>query len=245
MTTDDFLLRERRGHCEYFAAGMVALLSAQGVPARIVGGFYGGRLNPLTGYFLIRREDAHAWVEAWDGSKWTTFDPTPPAMRPGNAQAGLLSTYASAISDSVNYFWDRYVLTYGLSDQIALVAEMLTRGRTMLDALRAALRNRPRLSAMDGVIAIAAILFVVMLIAAIARRRRSLFHILAAHLAKLGIEVGLSMTMEEALRVLRSQHEDAARDLEPLIAMYEEERFSASHDAKRVRAIRRRLGELR
>ena len=28
MTIDEFLLKDRRGHCEYFAAGMVALLSA-------------------------------------------------------------------------------------------------------------------------------------------------------------------------------------------------------------------------
>ena len=67
MTVDQFLLREHRGHCEYFAAGMVALMTALDVPARIVGGFYGGTLNPLTGYFVIRREDAHAWVEVWDG----------------------------------------------------------------------------------------------------------------------------------------------------------------------------------
>ncbi|HWS71001.1 MAG TPA: transglutaminaseTgpA domain-containing protein, partial [Thermoanaerobaculia bacterium] len=34
MTVDDFLLRERRGHCEYFAAGMVVLLTSLNVPAR-------------------------------------------------------------------------------------------------------------------------------------------------------------------------------------------------------------------
>ncbi|HEY3052950.1 MAG TPA: transglutaminaseTgpA domain-containing protein, partial [Thermoanaerobaculia bacterium] len=119
MTTDEFLLRVRRGHCEYFAAGMVALMSTLNVPARIVGGFYGGRMNPLTGYFTIRREDAHAWVEVWNGSHWATYDPTPPAMRPGDAQSGLFNRYASALSDSINYFWDRYVLTYGLGDQIA------------------------------------------------------------------------------------------------------------------------------
>jgi transglutaminase-like putative cysteine protease len=245
MTVDDFLLREKRGHCEYFAAGMVALMSVEGVPARIVGGFYGGRLNPLTGYFLVRREDAHAWVEVWDGSKWETYDPTPPSMRPGNAQAGLLSMYASAISDSVNYFWDRYVLTYGLADQIALAAEVITRVRASLDTLRNALRARPRVSPIYFVMAIAAILFVALLIVAIARRRRPMFDVLAEHLARLGIEVGPSMTMEEALRRLRFQHGDQARDLEPLIALYEAERFSARRDARRMSIIRRRLAELR
>jgi transglutaminase-like putative cysteine protease len=242
MTVDDFLLREKRGHCEYFAAGMVALLSLQRVPARIVGGYYGGRLNPLTGYFLVRREDAHAWVEVWDGSKWTTYDPTPPSMRPGNTQGGLLSTYATAISDSVNYFWDRYVLTYGLGDQVALAADLLTRARATLDSLK---QRRFRLPAINLVPAIAAILFAVLLVTALARRRRSLFDNLAQHLARLGIEVGPSMTMEEALERLKRDLPTAAQDLAPLIAMYEAERFSPQHDARRVAAIRKRLAELR
>ena len=53
LTVDEFLLKDRRGHCEYFAAGMVALLSALGQPARVVGGFYGGRLMVRTTYRLI------------------------------------------------------------------------------------------------------------------------------------------------------------------------------------------------
>ena len=244
MTVDDFLLRDKRGHCEYFAAGMVALLAAQRVPARIVGGYYGGRLNPLTGYFLIRREDAHAWVEVWDGSKWMTFDPTPPSLRPGNTQGGLWSSYLSAISDSVNYFWDRYVLTYGLGDQIALAADLLTWLRGTFDSMRGKLHWRWQIAPVNFVVAIAAVLFVVLLIAAMARRRRSLFDILAEHLATLGIDVGPAMTMEEALLRLRLDHPDAARELEPLIAMYEEERFSAQHDGRRATLIRKRLAEL-
>src|SRR5437763_855420 len=125
MTVDDFLLKEQRGHCEYFAAGMVALLTAVDVPARIVGGFYGGKLNPLTGYFIVRREDAHAWVEVFDGGSWQTFDPTPVGLRPGNAQTGLVGAYASAIGDSINYFWDRYILTFGLGDQVALALQAI------------------------------------------------------------------------------------------------------------------------
>ena len=120
MTVDQFLLHEHRGHCEYFAAGMVALMTALNVPARIVGGFYGGTLNPLTGYFVIRREDAHAWVEVWEGNSWQTFDPTPASLRPGNAHEGLLRVYAAAVADSINYFWDRHILTYGLGDQLAI-----------------------------------------------------------------------------------------------------------------------------
>jgi len=245
MSVDDFLLREKRGHCEYFAAGMVTLMTAEGVPARIVGGYYGGRFNPLTGYFLIRREDAHAWVEVWDGSKWMTYDPTPASMRPGNTQGGLLSTYLSAINDSINYFWDRYVLTYGFADQVALAVEAFTRLRALLDAMRTSLPTRWHIAPIRIVIVIAAVLFVVFLITMLVRRRRSLFDILAEHLSRLGIQVGDAMTMEEALVQLRADHPDAARDLEPLIAMYEAERFSAQRDVRRAVAIRKRLAQLR
>lgn len=247
MTVDDFLLHERRGHCEYFAAGMVVLLTSLNVPARIVGGFYGGRFNPLTGYFVVRREDAHAWVEVWDGGKWMTYDPTPPTLRPGNGEGSLLRRYASALGDSINYFWDRYVLTFGLGDQIALAAEAITRARTALSAMKdgavhakEVLRSAKAAAALLLVVALG-----VVMIVAILRRRRSLFDLLAAHLERLGITVGAAMTMEDALRELRAAQPEAARELEPLIALYEAERFSASNDRSRRATLRRRLSALR
>jgi transglutaminase-like putative cysteine protease len=238
MTVDDFLLRERRGHCEYFAAGMVALLSSLGTPARIVGGFYGGKLNPLTGYFVVRREDAHAWVEAYDGASWRTFDPTPPALRPGNTKASLLSIYASAIGDSVNYFWDRHILTYGLADQVQLAIDTIGRTRDALGALQLSVRKLLTIRAAElaGVLLLLAALLLLF-----AWQRRPAFELLRAHLARLGIEVGPAMTMEEALR--RARPEDAAA-LEPLIAMYEEERFSTRATRAARAEIRKRLAAL-
>ena len=245
MSVEQFLLREHRGHCEYFAAGMVVLLTSLDVPARMVGGFYGGRLNPLTGYFIVRREDAHAWVEVWDGSKWTTFDPTPAALRPGNAAQGLLRIYASALGDSVNYFWDRYVLTFGLADQITLFADTITRVRDAAMSLRNGMASGVRSLRSQAFAVLMALVVASGLIAIlIARRRRPLFDLLATHLARLGIHVGAAMTMEEALRELREQHPDRAIDLEPLVRLYEEEEFSANRDSARRRELRRRLAEL-
>lgn len=246
MTVDEFLLRERRGHCEYFAAGMVALLTARNIPARIVGGFYGGQLNPLTNYFVVRRTDAHAWVEMWDGREWLTFDPTPPSSRPGNIDASLLGMYASALGESVNYFWDRYVLTYGLADQVTLAAELITRGR---DAASSAKQNWNRLTA--GVTqprvlyTTGALIAVIVAVIALIRRRRGLSDLLAESLRRRGIEVGPSMTFEEALTELRARHPDAAREMEPLIRMYEEETFSETRQRERIAVIRRKLAELR
>ena len=246
MTVDDFLLREKRGHCEYFAAGMVALLTALDVPSRIVGGFYGGKLNPLTGYFVVRREDAHAWVEVFDGNAWQTFDPTPPSLRPGNAQTGLLRVYASALGDSINYFWDRYVLTFGLGDQIALIIDFLGRTRDLAAAFHrsgaqwiAALWTR-RSAAWLLSLAVSAAAMI-----AIARRRRSPFLLLSAHLRRLGIRIEPFMTADEALEILWKHQPEAALALRPLVELYEAERFSSRPDAGRARELRRRLSRLR
>ena len=107
VSIEDFLLRYRAGQCEYFAAGMVVLMTSLDVPARIAGGFYGGRRNPLTGYYAIRREDAHAWTEIWDGKRWVTFDATPALLRPGSGAMNPLREYMIAIADSLTFAWDR------------------------------------------------------------------------------------------------------------------------------------------
>ncbi|HEX3110616.1 MAG TPA: transglutaminase domain-containing protein, partial [Thermoanaerobaculia bacterium] len=245
-SVDEFLLKDRRGHCEYFAAGMVALLSALGKPARVVGGFYGGKLNPLTGYFTMRLEDAHAWVEVWTGDRWQTFDPTPAGLRPGNAHEGLFKTYVSAVADSVNFFWDRYVLTYGLGDQVAFAMEVLTRLRNAVGRSHASLTTfRRRFTFVDATNIVVVLAALAALVVIVRRRRRPLFDDLAGHLRFLGIDVGPAMTMEEALRLLRDRHPDAARDLAPLIAAYEEEMFSTRQERGRVASIRRALAKLR
>lgn len=245
MTVEDFLLRQRRGHCEYFAAGMVVLLTALDIPSRMVGGFYGGRLNPLTGYFTIRREDAHAWVEVWNGKQWLTYDPTPASLRPGNAAQGMLRMFASALGDSVNYFWDRYILTYGIGDQIALAADAITAIRDTTAALRRGLAASVRNLQSQAFVVLMALLVAGGLGAILfARRRRPLFDLLAEHLARLGIKVGPAMTMEEALRELREEHPDHVLELEPLVRLYEEEEFSAQRSGARRRELRRKLAEL-
>ena len=246
MSVDRFLLREHVGHCEYFAAGMVALLTALEVPARVAGGFYGGRYNPLTGYFVIRREDAHAWVEVWNGTRWTTFDPTPVSMRPGMDKTGALRAYANALGDSITYYWDRYVLTYGLADQVTMAANAITALREMMQSAKTKFAQQViRLKSPRSIAWLVLVLACGALAVSIAGRHRPVFDLLASHLRAYGIVVGPSMTMEEALAELRAKHPDAARELEPLVAMYEAERFSPHADPKRRRAIRRRLSEIR
>lgn len=246
ITLEQFLLVERGGHCEYFAAGMVALLDAVGVQARIAGGFYGGQMNPLTGYYTIRREDAHAWTEVWTGTRWATFDGTPPAERPGATRENPLRLYAAALGDSLTFFWDRYVLTFGLGDQVALFEDLVAIGGTTIatvtDRLRAEVRG---VMTREFVVVLGAIAALVLAVRLVRRRRRPLFDALASYLAAQGIAVGPAMTMEEALRELRAQHPGAAEELAPLIALYEQETFGARPDRRRARTLKRRLAQLR
>ncbi|MFV2073162.1 MAG: transglutaminaseTgpA domain-containing protein, partial [Thermoanaerobaculales bacterium] len=117
-----FLLHERAGHCEYFAGAMVALLTDLGIPARVVGGYSGGALVASDREAVVREANAHTWVEAWVGEEdsWSVFDPTPagevPALnRPTNRERFQWAWQWTQSS------WDRYLLTFGLGEQIQLI----------------------------------------------------------------------------------------------------------------------------
>ncbi len=74
---DQFFFDKKVGLCGHFASSLGVFLRTQGVPARLVSGFHGGKLNPMGDYFLVTGQDAHAWVEAWDDKKgWKRVDPT-------------------------------------------------------------------------------------------------------------------------------------------------------------------------
>lgn len=93
---DTFLFDEKRGFCEHFASALAFALRAAGVPARLVGGYQGGELNPVDGYFIVHQYDAHVWIEAWiTGRGWVRVDPTADSV-PGRIAGGL----DSAVGDN-------------------------------------------------------------------------------------------------------------------------------------------------
>ena len=74
---DAFWFDTKEGNSEFFAASLVVLMRAAGVPARLVTGYRGGKLMALTDYVVVKRSHAHAWVEGWDERKgWRRADPT-------------------------------------------------------------------------------------------------------------------------------------------------------------------------
>jgi len=86
---DQFWFDERRGFCTHYAGAMVFALRAVGIPARMVGGYQGGRVNPVSGHVEVRQFLAHAWVEVWmQDVGWQRFDPTG-AVAPERVESGL------------------------------------------------------------------------------------------------------------------------------------------------------------
>ena len=76
-TLRQFLLEDRRGHCEYFATATVLLLRHAGVPARYATGFSVQEFSALEQQYVVRARHAHAWALAWIDGRWQALDTTP------------------------------------------------------------------------------------------------------------------------------------------------------------------------
>lgn len=132
----DFLFVYKSGHCEYFASAMVLLLRSEGIPARFVTGFLGAERNPLEDYYIVRQQNAHAWVEAYTPERgWQVYDPTPPDGRPAIAPPGL-RLLLTQLYDYLTFRWDRYVLTYGADDQRSFFQDLRQRLAALLARLK-------------------------------------------------------------------------------------------------------------
>ncbi len=125
---DAFLFEKRRGYCEFFAAAYATLARLAGVPARLVGGYYGGEYNDLGGYYLVTDDTAHVWVEVLtDEGLWRRVDPSQWASNAsdalGAARAAGLGPW-QRLTDTLNYYWIQTVVVFDLSQQLSLWREV-------------------------------------------------------------------------------------------------------------------------
>jgi len=75
---DYFLFNTARGVCTNFASAMAVMLRSVGVPARLARGYFRGELDEVTGNYIIRGLNSHAWVEVYfPNYGWIIFEPTP------------------------------------------------------------------------------------------------------------------------------------------------------------------------
>lgn len=143
---DQFLFSTRSGYCEHFATAFAFMMRAANIPARIVGGYLGGELNPYGDYLIVRQSHAHAWVEVWLIEKgWVRVDPTA-AVAPERVAQGVTAALSSEelLSirgyegfgrsfpywnharlgwDALNTRWNDWVLGYTHTRQKALMAK--------------------------------------------------------------------------------------------------------------------------
>ena len=137
----NFLFERKRGHCEYFASSMAAMLRLLHIPSRIVMGFHGGEFNDLTGQYVVRASDAHSWVEAYfPGSGWVAFDPTPAGSVPTRTGWSRMQLYVDAAAS----FWREWIVNYDVSHQRTLGKDAATSSRRFFDEARRWIGRRHR-----------------------------------------------------------------------------------------------------
>ncbi len=74
-----FLLEDRVGYCEQFAASMAIMARVIGIPSRVAVGFLAPERS-TNGAWEFSSHDLHAWPELYfPGSGWVRFEPTPQA----------------------------------------------------------------------------------------------------------------------------------------------------------------------
>lgn len=209
----NFLFVRKQGHCEYFASSMAVMLRSLGIPSRVVNGFRSDEFNDITGSYVVRAKDAHAWVEAYfPGYGWQTFDPTP-AGNVGTPQGwNRLALYVDAMAS----FWRDWVVSYDASNQYVLGKAAISGSRNMWEGARIWARNkyasmlkwarrsqdRVENSPRRWIIISAGIVLLLLLIANLGRIARSLHEAwLGAHPER-SPEQAASMWYERMTRVL-------------------------------------------
>ena len=93
---DELLFDTRKGYCEHYASAFAFLMRAAAIPARIVGGYLGGEVNPYGNYLIVRQSEAHVWVEVWIAPRgWVRVDPTT-VVAPGRLARGALAALSAS-----------------------------------------------------------------------------------------------------------------------------------------------------
>lgn len=240
---DEFLFETRRGFCEHYASSFVVLMRAAGIPARVVTGYQGGEYNPLGDYLLVRQADAHAWAEVWvQGRGWLRIDPTaavspnridvgieaalsglgelPVTLRSGFASEWLRS--ARLAWDSVNFYWNEWVLAFGPERQRRLMERLgwpdpnaLTLVLTLIATILAISLGYAAFGLLRGRII----------------REEPIVREYRRFCARLG-RVGLERRPDEGplafCRRIRLQRPDLASEVEPISKLYVEMRYAGA-----------------
>lgn len=75
----DFVFTKKSGFCSHFSSAMALMLRSIDIPSNVIGGYFTEEYNDYLNAYVVRKKDAHAWVEVYDekNNLWVSFDPTP------------------------------------------------------------------------------------------------------------------------------------------------------------------------
>ena len=128
---EDFLFIRKTGYCEHYATAMAVMLRTIGIPTRLVTGFLTTEWNEYGNYYLVRQQDAHAWVEVYLAhSGWVALDPTPATGDNPNGQT--TSWYSlSRMVDALRLHWSRFFVQYSAADQLTMIRDVKAGGSSV------------------------------------------------------------------------------------------------------------------
>jgi len=112
--TEWFLFERREGHCEFYASALALMARAVGIPSRVVTGYVVAEYNEVSGVYVVRQSNAHAWVEALVAPRaWRTYDATPAAdfQRIHEPAPTRLATVRK-LYDALEHLWVSMVVSY-------------------------------------------------------------------------------------------------------------------------------------
>ncbi|MDQ2084831.1 transglutaminase-like domain-containing protein [Herbivorax sp. ANBcel31] len=102
---DFFIFESKSGICIHYAAAMVVLARAAGLPARYVEGYVADEIDEETGKYVVRQKDAHAFPEIFiAGYGWMTFEPTVSNERTSEFILFLINV-REKVKDISSYIW--------------------------------------------------------------------------------------------------------------------------------------------
>lgn len=243
---DDFLFRSKKGYCEHYASAFAFLMRAAGVPARIVGGYLGGEVNPFGNYLIVRQSDAHVWVEVWtEVSGWMRVDPTY-AVAPKRITGGTSETLTKEFSgslfvkwfkqlrfgwDAVSTSWEAWFSGYSYLEQRALIERLGIRMKSLKGLLTV-------FSLICGTIFLTVGLYVFFQLRAPARKKDRVqicYEKFCKKLKKIGHPRLSNQGPVDFAGYIAQKRPDLKPDVYEIIRLYVQLRYQKSHDTSMVK----------
>lgn len=121
-STDELIFTKKQGFCGHYAQALAVMFRMAHIPARIVGGYAGGKVNG--NYVILHDYDAHAWTEAYINGRWERFDAVP-QLTSGQVGSEIedmlraefepkfkLTQMLASWSEYLDYHWSVWVLNF-------------------------------------------------------------------------------------------------------------------------------------